>query len=196
MEIAVTVARYMGVRVSVIRRVLKSFAGLPGREEILGTFRGITIVNDTTATTPDGTIVALSRFVIPAQIGIRPRSKAVDSLRQPADHGNDKRTIHLIFGGADKELEFESSARTIKSHTSTVWLLPGTAHEKIVSAWKQARVSWTDVLDLREALTRIKSLARKGDVVLLSPGCASFGLFENEFHRGEVFAKLVKKLFR
>ena len=75
-----------------------------------------------------------------------------------------------------------------------MYVLPGTAHEKIVKAFKQGKVLWQDVQDLEEAVKKIKAEARKGDVVLLSPGCASFGLFKNEFHRGEEFVKLVKRL--
>ncbi len=171
METAVAVARYVGVTVPVIKRVLKTFSGLPGREEVVCVWKGVTIVNDTTATTPDGTLAALKRF---------------------SGRGN----IHLIFGGADKELEFASSARTIKRLKPIVWLLPGSAHEKIRQAWSGAKLPWVEVADLAEALEQIRPLVHKGDTILLSPGCASFGQFNNEFHRGEVFMKLIKKMFR
>ncbi len=171
METAVAVARYVGVSIPVIKRVLKTFAGLPGREEILRVWNGVTIVNDTTATTPDGTLAALKRF-------------------------SGKGNVHLIFGGADKGLEFISSARVIKRLKPIVWLLPGSAHEKITAAWSAARVPWVEVGDLKDALTQIRALVQRGDTVLLSPGCASFGQFNNEFHRGDVFKQLVKRLFR
>ena len=56
------------------------------------------------------------------------------------------------------------------------------------------RGCYTEVKDLKDALKKIMSLTKKGDVVLLSPGCASFGQFKNEFDRGEQFKKIIKNL--
>lgn len=169
-EAAVAVALAMGVAVATIKNVLRTFAGLPNRQEVVAVKKGVRYINDTTATTPDATIAALRAL------------------------SNKKGSVHLIFGGADKELVFTEVAKEMKKTQSMVYLLPGTAHEKIISALKKSNVPFDDVADLAEAMRVILQKTQKGDVVLLSPGCASFGLFMNEFDRGETFKKLVKKL--
>ena len=63
-----------------------------------------------------------------------------------------------------------------------------------MSAFKRAKVEDRHVTDLADAFQIILSKAKKGDVVLLSPGCASFGQFKNEFERGEAFKALVKRV--
>ncbi|KAA0205558.1 hypothetical protein EDM68_05455, partial [Candidatus Uhrbacteria bacterium] len=88
---------------------------------------------------------------------------------------------------------FGEIARVLgKRKDVAVYLLPGTAERKIKTAFKRARVSFDAVKDLKDAIRKIESVAKKGDVVLLSPGAASFGLFKNEFDRGQRFKKLVK----
>jgi len=170
-EAAAAVALKLGMDRKAIKRALESFAGLPDRLETVAIKRGVRYVNDTTATTPDATIVALTGFRF-----------QVSGFRK----------IHLIFGGADKELKFDEVARMIKKHPNVkVTLLPGTAHAKIVKAFRSARVSYEDVKDLKAALSFIRQNIKSGDTVLLSPGCASFGFFKNEYDRGEQFKKLL-----
>ncbi len=167
-QFATAVALELGVPVTTIRRVLRTFRGLPDRLEEIATKHGVRYVNDTTATTPDATIAA---------------------LQTERAH-----RIHLIFGGADKELQFFEVAQVIKHARITVYLLPGTAHEKIIRAFRHAGVVWMEVRDLRAAFRSMSEKLRRGDVVLLSPGCASFGLFKNEFDRGAQFKKIVRRL--
>jgi UDP-N-acetylmuramoylalanine--D-glutamate ligase len=177
---AAAVASKLGVRASVIKSSLKKFKGLPNRIETIAKKGGVTFVNDTTATTPDGTMAALSSFGFPKTKGF----------------GDPKANyVHLIFGGADKELEFDEVAKALaKRKDVAVYLLPGTAEKKITKAFKKAGMKlFMNVKDMDDAFKNFKPFATKGDVVLLSPGCASFGLFKNEFHRGEEFKKLVKK---
>ncbi|HEU0050446.1 MAG TPA: cyanophycin synthetase, partial [Patescibacteria group bacterium] len=159
---------------SAIRHVLETFSGLPDRLEKIRTWRGILFVNDTTATTPDATIAALDAFTQ------RPEYKNAD--------------LHLIFGGADKELQFQEVASVIESANIHIYVLPGTAQDKIIKSFHAANILFQSVPDLREAMRLIRQRAKKGDVVLLSPGCASFGLFKNEFDRGEQFKKIVSRL--
>ena len=185
--IATTVALELGVPVSAVKKVLKSFPGLPNRLELVGTVNGVKYINDTTATTPDATIAALRSFCHTRGGGYPAPTPRLDSRL----HGNDKPRIHLIFGGADKELEFDEVAAVLKRATVNMYLFPGTAHEKIVKAFHAHHVEFKDVKDMKDVMQTIKKIAKKGDVVLLSPGCASFGLFKNEFDRGEQFKALV-----
>ena len=174
---ATAVALEAGVSASVIKKVLRTFEGLPNRQEVIRVFQGVTYVNDTTSTTPDATIVALKRF-----------SSFLENQKQR------KGTIHLIFGGADKELEFDEVAKEIKKKKIRVVVLAGTAEKKIAKAFKTAGVPLQVVTSLKQALDACLAQVKKGDTVLLSPGCASFGMFKNEFDRGEQFVKLVKAL--
>lgn len=174
-QYAVAVALELGISVRDIKRGLKTFAGLPDRLELIAIVRGLRCINDTTATTPDATIAA------------------VESLLEQFRSEKEVHTIHLIFGGADKELEFGEIARHVSRSRVQVYLLPGTAHDAIVRAFRRARVVWQDVGDLQEAVEEGLHAAKKGDCLLLSPGCASFGLFANEFERGSVFRRLIKR---
>lgn len=167
---AFAVGRELGVPAAKIRAALKRFKGLPDRMETVAKKGGITFINDTTATTPDGTLAAL---------------RALKS---------GKGFIYLIFGGADKELDFKEVVTYLKTRDDVgVFLLPGTAHKKIEALFKKHDICYENVKDLKTAFRRLKEWTEKGDIVLLSPGCASFGLFKNEFDRGEQFKKLVKK---
>lgn len=205
--IAATVALELGVPVSAIKKVLKSFPGLPNRLEFVGTVNGIRFINDTTATTPDATIAAV-KALTPTKGTTPPPSPhhgggGSDRISLLHEEGRGGvRSLHLLFGGADKELEFDELARVISDitrfalpvsrYTIQVYLFPGTAHEKITRTFKSNHVAYQDMEDMKAAMQTIKKSAKRGDVVLLSPGCASFGLFKNEFDRGEQFKKLVK----
>jgi UDP-N-acetylmuramoylalanine--D-glutamate ligase len=177
---AAAVASKLGVKKTTIQKTLKNFKGLPYREEVVAKKNGVIFVNDTTATTPDGTLAALASYGFPKSKGY------------PDPNAN---YVHLIFGGADKELEFDEISQTLaKRKDIALYLLPGTAEEKITKAFKKAGFGlFMKVKDMKEAFKTIKAYASKGDVVLLSPGCASFGQFKNEFDRGDQFNLLVKK---
>lgn len=156
-----------------IRRALKSFRGLPDRLETIAVKNGIRYINDTTATTPDATLAAFAAFA------------------------GAKGTIHVLFGGADKELEFDELARAIKKMRRPrvcVTVFPGTACEKIEAAFRDAGVPFQPVSSMREAVQFHQSHAAASDIILLSPGCASFGMFKNEFDRGEMFRKIAGRV--
>lgn len=165
---AAAVAQKLGLKDAAIRRALRTFSGLPYRQQKITTRQGVEYINDSTATTPEATMAAIKARV-----------------------ESEKSQIHLIFGGNDKELEFDEVAYMIKNRRVKTYLLPGTAREKIVASFKKVRLTWHDVDDLAEAVRLTKSQAKHGDVILLSPGCTSFGQFKNEFDRGEAFNKLL-----
>jgi len=168
---AMAVAKELGVPSSKIKSALKKFKGLPNRIETVATKGGVTFVNDTTATTPDGTIAALNAY--------------------PAKNN---RLIHLIFGGTDKELDFAEVTKLLKKRKDVgVYLLAGTARKNIEVHFTKAGIHYAVFENLDAVFAKLKEMTEKSDIVLLSPGCASFGLFKNEFHRGEEFVKLVKK---
>lgn len=147
-------------------RALRSFRGLPGRLETVATRRGVRFVNDTTATAPVATLAALQSF---------------------------DRPVILIAGGVDKALPFAALAAALPRHAVQLILLPGSAARKLRRLAPRT-VPVSAVRDMRSAVLTAARLARRGDVVLLSPAAASFNLFRHEFDRGQAFVRAVHRL--
>jgi len=164
---AVCVAMVMGIAPRVIKSALKSFKGIPSRLELVREVSGVTYYNDTTATTPDATIAAL---------------RALKS-----------KNIILLAGGTDKKLNFKAWGKEIKRWRPRIIFFSGTATDKMHKELKSYSHVLGTVRSMKEAMRLAKQEAHKGDIVLLSPGAASFGIFKNEFDRGEQFCRLVKK---
>lgn len=170
---AIAIARAHGVALEIISKALREFGGVPHRLELVRELDGVQYINDTTATAPTATIAALKT--------LSPRGGK----------------IFLIAGGSDKGLPYAELAKTILETNAQVILLDGSATEKIERALAQenaqsqiaARAS-----SLAGAIEAGKNFAHAGDIVLLSPGAASFGMFANEFERGEKFRELVNAL--
>ncbi|HLD17748.1 MAG TPA: UDP-N-acetylmuramoyl-L-alanine--D-glutamate ligase [Patescibacteria group bacterium] len=165
---AVCVGKIAGLSNEQMAEALRTFGGLPGRQEVVREVNGITYVNDTTATSPDGAIAALERF------------------------GEGKKVV-LIAGGASKNLPFDKLGEEIGRTCKTVVLLEGDATDALDAAIGDT------VLKLRadsmaKAVEAASSAAQFGDVVLLSPGTASFGMFKNEYDRGDQFVEAVRGL--
>jgi len=166
---AINVAEALGIRAEVIRKEVENFNGVPGRLEFVRTWKGITFYNDTTSTTPDALIAALETL------------------------GRKKKNIILIAGGTDKNLEYGSATQSIKKYVKTLVFFPGTATEKMKKLLPKGFV-YEEVKNMKEGLKQAIAYSTKGDVILLSPGAASFGLFKNEYDRGEQFNREIGML--
>lgn len=166
---AAALAASFGVAPEPLGRAVRGFAGVPDRLELVRELDGVRYINDTTATAPEAAIAAL------------------ESIDAP---------IVLIAGGADKQLPFERLAAAILRRARALVLLSGTATPKLQQALAAQAPDLRPALydDFAAAVRAARGLARPGDVVLLSPGCASFGMFKNEFHRGEEFRRIVAGL--
>lgn len=180
---AITTVRAFGVPTVAIRRALESFRGLPGRLETVARIGGVTYINDTCATSPDGAIAALR------------------ALRQRVSRaaGQQNNRVVLIAGGTDKELEFGAWAKVAASTVKAIVFLPGTATEKMKRALQSFMIFHSsfiiqDAPSMHSAVRTARQLTRPQDTVLLSPGAASFGLFQHEFDRGDQFARAVRSL--
>jgi len=143
---------------------LRDFPGLPHRLETVGVVDGVRFVNDSKATNVDSMRVALQSFAAP---------------------------LVLIAGGRDKAGPFEEITKLVEQHVRRL-ILVGEAAQRIRSAWP--RVPSEIARDFADAVHRAYAAARGGAIVLLSPGCASFDLFRNYEHRGDVFRELVGRL--
>lgn len=175
---ALAAARALGVGDEVAREVLTTFRGVSGRLEFVRELSGVKFYNDTTATTPEATVAAL---------------QALDPVGKQASNGagpaNEKKII-LIMGGADKGLDMSALRPAVHAHCKTVIFLAGTGTERIKSDAPDKPVFGT----LKEALRAAVEAAEEGDIVLFSPAFASFGMFTNEYDRGEQFLRAVAEL--
>lgn len=150
-----------------ICEALAAYPGIPHRMELVSSAGGVRVYNDSAATIPDALIAALESF----------------------DSGE---RIHLICGGTDKNLDFSRLA-TAARRATTVAVLAGTAQQKICAALEAGGIAWTGPHDnLQAACQAAFEAAEPGDCVVFSPGCASFGMFLNEFDRGTKFRNLVQ----
>jgi len=166
---AIKVAKLLKISDKKILKVLKSFKGVPYRQEFVREARGVKYFNDTTATMPDAAV------------------EAIKSLNKKFPESE----IILIAGGQDKGLKYKKMAKEINKKVKEVILLPGTGSDKLK---KSLRKKTRSVNSMEEAVKKASKTAEKGDIILLSPGGASFNLFKNEFDRGEQFNKYVKKI--
>ncbi len=151
-----------------IMEAMKDYAGLEHRLEFFHEYKGIKFYNDTAATIPQATVAALKAFPTPPI---------------------------LICGGTDKNIDFGILAEQAKL-AKKIFLLQGSATDLLLPLLEQAGISHQGVFDnLEKLLLKVKKESNQDDIVLLSPGAASFGMFKNEFDRGNKFKELVKKLF-
>lgn len=167
---AVALALRAGVPVAAIAPALQTFTGVEHRLEHLATFGGHAFVNDTAATMPDAAIAALR------------------SLPQP---------IVWIAGGADKKLSYEQLASVAAQYAAAIVLLAGTGTPALTDALQRhgaaARIIGT-YTEFEAAIRAAHAHPLTPATIALSPGCASFGMFNNEFHRGDEFRRIVSLL--
>ncbi|MBO8159320.1 UDP-N-acetylmuramoyl-L-alanine--D-glutamate ligase [Thermosyntropha sp.] len=164
---AASIALLAGVKGEVIKETLRTFKGVRHRMEEVGIIDGILYVNDSKATNPESALKALEAYNSP---------------------------VILIAGGRNKGADFRNFARTAKNKVKYLILL-GEAKEEIKQAFIEEDFKFIyEAFNMREAVMIAKKLAEKGDVVLLSPACASWDMFKNYEHRGDCFCALVKDL--
>ncbi|MCB9820548.1 UDP-N-acetylmuramoyl-L-alanine--D-glutamate ligase [Candidatus Nomurabacteria bacterium] len=155
-----------------IKKSLETFPGLEGRMQLIGSFKGIDVYNDNNSTTPQATVAGIEALV---------------------KYKNKKGKIVLIAGGNDKNIDISDLQKNIKKNIKHVFLIPGTGTERLVSSLGNA--SNVDVCrSLKQAMDKSTKLAKRGDVILFSPGFSSFSQYNNEYERNDEFIKLVNKL--
>ncbi|HEX7293760.1 MAG TPA: UDP-N-acetylmuramoyl-L-alanine--D-glutamate ligase, partial [Solirubrobacterales bacterium] len=166
---AAAAALAMGLGRDAVREGLRSFAGVPHRLEQIAAKRGVRYVNDSKATN-----------VASATVGIR-----------AFDEG-----VHAILGGSEKGESYAPLLDPVRERCRAVYLT-GASAERLAEALApavEAGVPLYRCADLEEAVGRAAVAAEPGEVVLLSPACASFDAFENFEARGERFREIVEGL--
>lgn len=165
---AAALASLAGAGADAIAAGLRSFPGLPHRFEQVGTIGGVVYVDDSKGTNVGATLAALGGVGRPAV---------------------------LILGGEGKGQDFTPLASAVARHATRV-LLIGRDAPRIAAALAGAGVPLENCATLEQAVAAAARAARPGDAVLLSPACASFDMFLDYKHRGEVFARAVRELAR
>ncbi len=147
---------------------LATFRGVEGRLEYLGDVHSVRVYNDNNATTPQATLVGI---------------KAVASGKN----------VILIAGGAYKEVNPNILVESIQEHCKNVILLPGTGTDALIRlVGDSIPVNWNTSASLQEAVETGLAYGEPGDVLLFSPGFASFGMFKNEYDRNDQFVKIIE----
>lgn len=163
---AAVASKIVNVRNEKIKESLSDFAGVEHRLEFVANVHGIAFINDSKATNINSTWYAL------------------ESINNP---------IVWICGGRDKGNDYNELLTLVKSKVKAIVCL-GVDNTKIKAAFAETVETIEEYVTARDAVEAAYNLAQKDDVVLLSPACASFDLFENYEDRGRQFKQAVKRL--
>ena len=169
---AILVSRKLGVPDEIIKATVSNFKGLEHRLQFVAEANGIKYYDDSFSTVPETTIAALNSFPEP---------------------------IILILGGSDKKSDYSELATQIHNLKNIKAIIAiGETSEEILNSIDQVGgykgQVFTGATDMQSIFEQIKIVSTAGDIVLLSPACASFGMFKNYRDRGDQFIEQVKKL--
>ncbi len=160
-----TVAKILGCKNEDIKLAFSSFPGVEHRLEFIREYHGIEYFNDSKATNVDSVWYALRSF---------------------------KKPIVLILGGKDKGNDYSQIKDLVKDKVKKIYAIGSSADK--VSKYFSDYTKVDIITSLEECVKRSAVEADSGDIVLLSPACASFDMFKNFEHRGKVFKEAVGKL--
>ena len=167
---AVLIAEQIKISQKIIASAVASFKGLEHRLEFAGERAGIKFYDDSFSTTPENTIAALNSFDQP---------------------------IILLAGGADKGSDFKALAKLIKQKAKLVILFEGKSSPRLKKELEKIKYQKEKIKSANSMPTAILIATKEmetRDIILLSPGCASFGIFKNYKERGNLFKQEVNKI--
>lgn len=162
---AMALAHTMNVPADAMQRAISRFQALPHRSQVVAEYAGVTWIDDSKATNVGATHAALT---------------------------GETRPVVLIAGGQGKGADFGLLKDAVATHARAVVLIGRDAG--LIESALEGAAPVTHVSNMIDAVAHANELAQSGDVVLLSPGCASFDMFDNYAHRGEVFTSMVRDL--
>ena len=164
---AVGICVSMGIDLNILRDTIKNFKGVEHRIEFVKELNGIKFYNDSKGTNPEASI------------------KAIEAIPAP---------IILIAGGYDKSSDYDEFILSFKGKVKVMILLGQTKYKIKASADKNNFYDYYIVNSLDEAVDLAYKLGINGDNILLSPACASWGMFKNFEERGKLFKEAVYRL--
>ena len=163
---AIIAAKQFGVSDEAIQRGLNTFVNAPHRLELAGNVDGVEYINDSKATNVDSVFYALQ------------------AMEKP---------VVWIAGGQDKGNDYRQIEALVRQKVKALVCL-GADNRKLIEAFSPILKNITEAMTAAEAVEQARKFADSGDVVLLSPACASFDLFENFARRGELFKEAIQQL--
>jgi UDP-N-acetylmuramoylalanine--D-glutamate ligase len=169
------VGKLLNISQNIIKEALVEFLGVDGRFQNIGTSENkILFFNDNNSTTPESTIASLQ------------------SLQKKYPDKN----IILIGGGADKEFHYHKMAKYVAKNIKFSLLFSGGATDKLRECFPPRFENFTETLSMKTSFNLAINHAGPGDIIILSPGAASFGVFNNEYERGDQYVRYVKKYIK
>jgi UDP-N-acetylmuramoylalanine--D-glutamate ligase len=170
---ALALCRAIGLPLAPLLHGLREYTGEPHRVELVATVGGVDFVDDSKGTNVGATVAALK------------------GLGQ--ESGGAAKRILLIAGGEGKGQDFSPLTDPVARYAKTV-LLIGKAAAEIRATLEIANVELSDYATLEQAVQSAAEMAQEGDIVLLSPACASLDMFRNYAHRAQVFVDAVHEV--
>ena len=170
---ALALCRAIGLSLAPLLHAARLYQGEPHRAELIASVGGVDYVDDSKGTNVGATVAA------------------IEGLGQ--DDDSIQASLILIAGGDGKGQDFAPLAPAVKRHVRAVMLI-GRDASTLREALTDTGVTLTDCWTLEQAVQRASEIASEGDVVLLSPACASFDMFKDYAHRAQVFADAVREL--
>ncbi len=174
---ALALCRAIGLPMASLLHGLREYQGESHRAELVTTIAGVQYVDDSKGTNVGATVAALNGMSAGAESGAVPSSAR----------------LILIAGGDGKGQDFSPLAEPVSRYAKAVFLI-GKDADSIRAALEQTGVNLIGCTTLEEAVQRATLLAQSGDIVLLSPACASLDMFTNYVHRAKVFVDAVREI--
>ncbi len=163
----------IGLPLASLLHALKDYRGEPHRVETVMTVSGVSYIDDSKGTNVGATVAAIEGLGF--------------------EKNREKKSLLLIAGGDGKDQDFSPLVDPVSRYVHTV-LLIGKDAAVIEKTLRQSHVTQVLCGSLEEAVNRAADMAKEGDMVLLSPACASMDMFKNYAHRAEVFISSVKEI--
>jgi UDP-N-acetylmuramoylalanine--D-glutamate ligase len=168
--LAAAAARALGIDDDVIAEALQTFESIVGRLQFLRKIDDVKIYNDNNSTTPEATLAALRAL------------------------GSERRNIVLIMGGSEKNLDMRELIEEVKKTCKAAVLLPGAGTDRVFPDIPKELSDGLIYQSMQETVAAAFAKAEAGDIILLSPAFASFGLFKNEYDRNDQFVTAIEAL--
>ena len=170
--LAYQVGKSLGIHDKIIFSALTKLKAIDGRFQYVDTVDKIHFYNDNNSTTPESTIIS------------------IQSLKKEYPDRN----IILIGGGSDKNFNYEKFSKYIKREVYFSILFSGTGTDKIKSYLNKNFERVIETMSMKSAVNMAFEKVKAGDVIILSPAAASFGVFKNEYDRNDQYLRCIKKL--